>query len=392
MDAASHTGVDDIRVIIESAEYKPLLGKYKVYIIDEVHMLSRGAFNALLKTLEEPPEHLVFILATTEAHKVPVTIVSRCQRFDLRRFSSKQICSLLTDICKKEGINCQQETLELIASKSEGSARDALSLLDQLRAAAGSDQAITASIVQTNLGLATEESTACLLEKVFKQTPQEALDQVREIYDSSMNFASLLDSMLEAISICCKLKLAPGYKPGSFLDHKPLLTEIASSTDIAKLVIAWQLTFNTIRELKDSPNYLQSAEMLIVKMFCTLSIDQEQQGDIHWLLDYLFSRNWFDVFYYLVNEVEIIEFDPKLSLLSISREGHNQKLDDKLKEALKSQMQLSVSLVELNRPPVSLKGKLIGKIKSTDKWETLKSCFQVEEVSDILFLTKEAKE
>jgi DNA polymerase III subunit gamma/tau len=386
MDAASHTGVDDVRLIIEGAEYKPLIGKYKVYIIDEVHMLSRGAFNALLKTLEEPPEHLIFILATTEAHKVPATIISRCQKFDLRRFSSRQLCSLLTDVCQKEGIQCQQEALELIASKSEGSARDALSLLDQIRMA--SEGPITVELVRENLSLVTEETTVELLNSIFEQKAEAALSQVKKAYEGSLDLSSLLESLLEAIAICCKFKLVPEYKAESFLNFTAQLKAITDKTTLEKLLIAWQLTFNTIRELKDSSNYLLSAEMLTAKMLCALGIDRSREDGIHSLLESLFARNWFEVFYYLVNEVEIIEFDQRQSLLSISKEGSSTKLNAKLKEALKGQMQLNISVVELNREPVSLKSKLIEKIKCTDKWETLRSCFQVEEISDILFLPK----
>lgn len=386
MDAASNTGVDDVRLIIEGAEYKPLIGKYKVYIIDEVHMLSRGAFNALLKTLEEPPEHLIFILATTEAHKVPATIISRCQRFDLRRFPSKQLCSLLKDVCQKEGIHYQQEALELIASKSEGSARDALSLLDQLRMA--TDKVITVELIRENLSLVAEEATVELLQSIFEQKAKDALDQVKQAYENSLDLAALLYSLLEALALCSKFKLAPEYKPQSFLNFIPQLKAIADKSTLEKLLIAWQLTFNTIRELKDSCSYLLSTEMLTAKMLCAVAIERSQEDGLHWLLESLFARNWFELFYYLVNEVEIIEFDQKQSLLTLSKEGHSTKLNAKLQEALKDQMQLHISLVELNREPVSLKAKLVEKIKCTDKWETLRSCFQVEEISDILFLPR----
>ncbi|CAN7942364.1 unnamed protein product, partial [Ixodes pacificus] len=154
IDAASKTSVDDIRRIIESAEYKPLQGKHKIFIIDEVHMLSKGAFNALLKTLEEPPPHIIFIFATTEVQKIPATIISRCQRYDLRRLSFEEIFKLLEYITKKENLKTDIEALRIIAYKSEGSARDAVSILDQAASmSAKSDNIISPQVINQMLGL-----------------------------------------------------------------------------------------------------------------------------------------------------------------------------------------------------------------------------------------------
>ena len=152
MDAASHTGIDDIREIIEASRYKPAIARYKVYIIDEVHMLSKAAFNGLLKTLEEPPEHVKFVFATTEIRKVPVTVLSRCQRFDLRRIEAGRLVELMRGIAAKEGIAIDDEALLMIARAAEGSARDSLSLLDQAIAHAAG--AVEAEAVRAMLGLA----------------------------------------------------------------------------------------------------------------------------------------------------------------------------------------------------------------------------------------------
>lgn len=384
LDAASNTGVDDIRAITDGVEYKPLISKYKVYIIDEVHMLSRGAFNAFLKTLEEPPQHLVFILATTEIHKVPATVLSRCQRFDLKRFSLKQLSDLLEEICSQERIKASPTALSLIASRSEGSARDAISMLDQLRMAVGLNSSISAEAVQENLGLISERDVIELLSRIFEGKAEEALKQLSSIYESSSNFASLFDSMLEVLSICCKLKLAPSYKLQSFVDYKDAIDKITNSNSLAKLTMSWQLAFNATCQLSNSQNHLQYAEILAAKLICTLSFDKP--GGINWLLDYLFSRSWFDLFYYLVNEVEIIEFNREAGILTLSAEGSKPNLHTKIQDALKGELHLQISSINLNRSPVSLKTKLIEKLKKTDKWETLKSCFQVTDVCDILFL------
>ena len=206
MDAASRTGVDDIREIIDGVRYKPVSARYKVYIIDEVHMLSRNAFNALLKTLEEPPEHVKFIFATTEIRKVPVTVLSRCQRFDLRRFDVSELMELFRTICGKEGVTADEEALALISRAADGSARDGLSILDQAMALA--DGKITAFQVQDMLGLADRALVFDLFEKVIGGKIAEALGVVRTMYASGADPVVILQDLLDLTHLITRLKLA----------------------------------------------------------------------------------------------------------------------------------------------------------------------------------------
>ena len=194
MDAASHTGVDDVREIIEAVRYAAVSARYKIYIIDEVHMLSTAAFNALLKTLEEPPPHAIFILATTEIHKIPATVLSRCQRHEFRRFPLGEITRRLTEICRAEGIQADSEALTLIARQSSGGMRDAISLLDQL-ASAGSK--ITLETAQTVLGTATSQSVIGLVQAVIEKEPARGLDEIHRALDGGADARALARQVVE---------------------------------------------------------------------------------------------------------------------------------------------------------------------------------------------------
>ena len=190
MDAASHTGIDDIRDIIERVRYAPVAARYKVYIIDEVHMLSTQAFNGLLKTLEEPPPHVKFIFATTEIRKVPITVLSRCQRFDLRRIDAGALVAHLSSIADKEGISVDDDALAMIARAAEGSARDSLSILDQAIAHGGG--AVSAEAVRAMLGLADRARIVDLFEHVMKGDVAAALAEFRNQYDTGADPAAVL--------------------------------------------------------------------------------------------------------------------------------------------------------------------------------------------------------
>ena len=193
MDAASHTGIDDVREIIESVRYLPVMARTKVYIIDEVHMLSKQAFNGLLKTLEEPPDHVKFVFATTEIEKVPVTVRSRCQRFDLRRVDAGVLAGYLSSICAKEAVAIEDEALSLIARAAEGSVRDALSLLDQAIAhGAGLPGAITAEALRTMLGLADRGRIIDLFEVLLRGQMAEALGILKELHDFGADPSEIL--------------------------------------------------------------------------------------------------------------------------------------------------------------------------------------------------------
>src|ERR1044072_7637236 len=196
MDAASHTGVDDVREIVEAVRYAAVSARYKLYIIDEVHMLSRNAFNALLKTLEEPPAHVKFLFATTEVNKVPITVLSRCQRFDLRRIPADMLAAHFGHVAGQEGVEVEPEALALIARAAEGSARDGLSILDQ--AIAHGAGAVTAAQVRAMLGLADRGRVRRMLQTILEGKSQEALAQLDEAHDLGIDPLQLLRGLKES--------------------------------------------------------------------------------------------------------------------------------------------------------------------------------------------------
>ncbi len=395
MDAASHTGIDDVRGIIDDGDYKPLLGKYKIYIVDEVHMLSKGAFNALLKIIEEPPPHLIFIFATTEVQKVPPTIISRCQRFDLKRFTIEQLVDLLKDISIKEKVSFEEEALKMIALKSEGSARDALSLLDQARMSIETDEKMTAETICKITGSVDLDQVISVITYVFSGKIKEAIEVINSIYYSSADLYSLLEGMLDVVCLCCKLKMIPDYSPSQYSSHKAILVNVTDTISLTKLTLIWQLTLNCIRELKDVSQYLQNAEILVMKIVCILNIEEtnnnqfqnltvQKSNPVIAVLEHLYNKRCFELYYYLMNEVEIISFDAKT--LTISKEGSKDQLNHKLTEELKFVNPLMRILVQsIGKKPSSLKQQIVEQITNTDKWITLKKLFNVEEISDIIF-------
>jgi len=205
MDAASNTGIDDVREVIEAAKYRPAMARYKVFIIDETHMLSKQAFNGLLKTLEEPPEHVKFLFATTEIRKMPVTVLSRCQRFDLRRIEPERLIEHLADICSKEGVEIDSEALALIARAAEGSVRDSLSLLDQAIADGGKD----AAAVRSMLGLADRARVLDLFSLIMKGDAKAALEELRDQHRSGADPEAALRDLAETTHWLSTLKISP---------------------------------------------------------------------------------------------------------------------------------------------------------------------------------------
>jgi DNA polymerase-3 subunit gamma/tau len=214
MDAASNTGIDDIREIIEAVRYKPASARYRVFIIDEVHMLSKSAFNGLLKTLEEPPPHVKFIFATTEIRKVPVTILSRCQRFDLRRVDGEALASHFANILKKEGHTADDAALALIARAAEGSVRDGLSLLDQGLALGRGH--LTAAAVAEMLGLSGREAIFDLLERIFAGDAKSALLALNALHDKGGDPLTILTDAADGVHAMSRLKAVPGLYPADF--------------------------------------------------------------------------------------------------------------------------------------------------------------------------------
>jgi DNA polymerase-3 subunit gamma/tau len=275
MDAASRTGIDDIRELIEGVRYRPVQARRKVYIIDEVHMLSRQAFNGLLKTLEEPPEHVVFIFATTEARKIPVTVLSRCQRFDLRRLDRDELASHFARIAEAEGIAIDGEALAMIARAADGSVRDGLSLLDQAIAlqgghgeGEGSGAAVGAESVRAMLGLADRAQVFDLLEAVLRGHAPEALEILAALYESGADPAVVLQDLLEASHLVTRGKLVPETFEGAGVPETErvrgrALAEALSLPDLAR---AWQVLLKGLGEARAAPVPLQAAEMVLIRL------------------------------------------------------------------------------------------------------------------------------
>jgi len=266
MDAASHTGIDDIREIIEASRYRPSIARFKVYIIDEVHMLSKAAFNGLLKTLEEPPEHVKFIFATTEIRKVPVTVLSRCQRFDLRRIDAGRLVALMNGIVAAEGITVQDQALRMVARAAEGSARDALSLLDQ--AIAHADGTVEADTVSSMLGLADRAIVIDLYEEVMSGKIEAALDRLKTLYDVGADPVVVLEDLAAFTHLVTRLKLAPGADEDETLSEaeRDRGKELAEKMALRSLTRAWQMLLKGIDEARGSSRPLAAADMVLVRL------------------------------------------------------------------------------------------------------------------------------
>ncbi len=267
MDAASHTGIDDVREIIENARYRPVSARAKVYIIDEVHMLSKPAFNGLLKTLEEPPEHVKFLFATTEIEKVPVTVRSRCIRFDLKRIGSGAMVEHLTKICAAEGVAVEADALALIARVAEGSVRDALSLLDQ-GIAHGGTEGVTALAVRDMLGLSDRGDVIALFEHTMKGEIAEALELMRSLHHAGADAADILIELAEFCHFVTGAKIAPGAAedPAVSETERSRGREFADKLTIGALTRAWQILLKGVEDIKDSPRPLASAEMALIRL------------------------------------------------------------------------------------------------------------------------------
>ncbi|MGJ8527480.1 DNA polymerase III subunit gamma/tau [Maritalea sp.] len=266
MDAASHTGIDDIREIIESVRYGPVSAPYKVFIIDEVHMLSKAAFNGLLKTLEEPPPYVKFIFATTEIRKVPITILSRCQRFDLRRVGPETLAEYLGGILEKEGITFEPDALQLVIRAGEGSVRDNLSLLDQAIAHSGGD--IKAETVRQMLGLADRALTLDLFETLMKGDAAGALEQLRHQYDAGADAATIITDLAATTHLVTRLKVVPGADKDPVLtpDEKVRGKEMAGKLNIRVLSRTWQILNKGIGEINNAHDAIQAAEMVLIRL------------------------------------------------------------------------------------------------------------------------------
>jgi DNA polymerase-3 subunit gamma/tau len=266
MDAASHNGVDDVRQITDAVRYTPVNARYKIYILDEVHMLSTAAFNALLKTLEEPPAHAKFIFATTEIRKVPVTVLSRCQRFDLRRVDADVLTEHLAGIAGTEKISAEPEALAMIARAAEGSVRDALSILDQ--AMAHGDAKVAAEDVRGMLGLADRTRVIDLFEALMKGDIAAALGEFRAQYDTGAEPAVVIADLAEFTHLVTRFKLVPDSKNDKSLveAEKKRGSEFAGQLSIRSLSRTWQILTKGLGEVNGSEKPMQAAEMVLVRL------------------------------------------------------------------------------------------------------------------------------
>ncbi len=363
IDAASRTGVDDVRIIIENSEYKPLLGKYKVFIIDEVHMLSKNAFNALLKLLEEPPLHALYIFATTEVHKIPLTIISRCQRFDLLRFSKKDIEDLLTRISDLEKIQHDENGLRILSIKADGSARDALSLLDQasLLAASTEDKTVTAELVGKMVAAVDHRIIIDFLKKIIESNGNGAIRLLEEFHANNSDFSIFILEFLSLLSGVAKKLAILEYESEDFHSYEKELGEITDSVDMTFIQIAWQISYKAQLELKGSLNQLQNMEMLALKLIYILSsksdhispprqplektaqieeikpiiltnekkVQNSAKLDFEDFLIFLNANREIDLYYNLLNKIEFLNIDNKSMNLKLYK--HNPQLEKELK-------------------------------------------------------------
>lgn len=266
LDAASRTGVDDIRELLDGVRYKPTNARYKIYIIDEVHMLSKGAFNALLKTLEEPPSHVKFIFATTEIRKVPVTILSRCQRFDLQRLSIDTLLQLFHKVLNSENIKADEEALQMVARAADGSARDGLSMLDQ--AIVLGDGKIKTETVIEMIGLADRTQTLDLFEALSQGNVDKVLKNLEGQYKNGANPLIILQDLINVTHMLTKVKIVPNALNGEMLSEndRQLCIKLSQSLSVAVLSRMWQMLLKGLSELNISPLPMDALEMILIRV------------------------------------------------------------------------------------------------------------------------------
>jgi DNA polymerase III subunit gamma/tau len=280
MDAASKTGIDDIRELIENSKYSPVSAKYKIFIIDEVHMLSKQAFNGLLKTLEEPPSRLKFILATTEVRKIPVTILSRCQRFDLKRVSVEKLSTHLQNISNKENGKISESALRLIARTSEGSVRDAISLLDRslLSQFIGKEKIIEETDVREMLGLADRTKIISLFKEILSGNETGALKLLKELINDGIDAKIFLNDILEVLYLFSRrINLGPIEKDMTISEAEvQLVDSYSKNIDMQDIGLFWQLTIKTIDDLRIVGNENLTLEMYIMQLAHLQSIDNKK--------------------------------------------------------------------------------------------------------------------
>jgi len=332
MDAASKTGIDDIRELIENSKYSPTSAKYKIFIIDEAHMLSKQAFNGLLKTLEEPPPSLKFILATTEVRKIPVTILSRCQRFDLKRVSINKLCAHLKNISNYEKGNISDDAIQLIARTSEGSVRDAISLLDRalISQSINPNKTITEQEVRKMLGLADKGKVISLFKEVLIGNEKEAIRSLNELIGDGLDAKNFLNDVLEVLYLFSRrINLGPIEKDLSISEAEvEMVDKYSKNIDIQDISLFWQLTIKTIDDLRIVGNENLTLEMYIIQLVHLKSLGVEKKDNGRNEQDILSQDNY-------ANE-------------KIEEKNIETKLSNGTKSQLKSTNQIKTSPIKKN--------------------------------------------
>ncbi len=433
-DAASKTKTEDIKSLVESSEYKPLLGQFRIYIIDEVHMLAKGAFNSLLKLIEEPPPHVIFIFATTEVKKIPLTVISRCQRYDLRRLVFTEIYNLLQDIASNEKLDYSKKALEIITIKSEGSARDATVMLDQAASFAYQNEGevkITEELVNKMLGLVESKVIVNILQLIIANKPKEIIDLLQEIYLKTSNLSQFIQSLSEFIAYLTKIKVTDNPDNVLYQSYQKDIITILDNISLSKLTILWQIFSNGILEIASSRNELISTEMLLIKAMyaCDMpdmeelvkieellhgnenksdiasspnvqKVFQEEEqhfqseptnkvrsGDlkftIYGFLKYCYEQKETQIYYYLLNEVEIINFTAGMLELA----GNvTATMIGNIKQLLASWNQsYSWKITTIDKKQIkSLKTQMIENTLASEKFKIIKNNFPTANISDIL--------
>jgi len=281
MDAASKTGIDDVRELIENSKYSPTSANFKIFIIDEVHMLSKQAFNGLLKTLEEPPPRLKFILATTEVRKIPVTILSRCQRFDLKRVSIEQLCAHLKNISKKENGKISEDAIKLIAKTSEGSVRDSISLLDRalISQTIENNQIINEGDVREMLGLADKSKTISLFKEILNGNEKEALGYLKTLIDEGLDAKNFLNDILEVLYLFSRrINLGVIEKDLSISEAEiQMINKYSENIEMQDIGLFWQLTLKTLDDLRIIGNENLTLEMYVMQLVHLKNLDEKKE-------------------------------------------------------------------------------------------------------------------
>lgn len=417
-DAASHTGVNDIREIIDNVRYKPLSARYKIYIIDEVHMLSNSAFNALLKTLEEPPAHVKFIFATTEIRKIPATILSRCQRFDLKRVSVAELSQHFSGILDQEGFSAEDDALKLVAKISAGSVRDGLSVIDQAIARSESKH-VTAQQIQEMLGLATSEMIIQLFDSLIKGDITTALQLNAEFFTKSAEPISVLQDLMEFAHNVMLAKHGVELNQNLTEEENTACVSYAQRLEIATLSKLWQMLQKGLEEMKFSQMPFEFLDMLIIRIAYAANLpsveeivkrmrsdnssveasspkEPEQKKALHissfdQLIKLCYDEDEMILYHLLRSSVKLIALADNIITLKLTAESpknFNTMLIDFLKKMTGQHWRIVISEDDVSAPTIlqgekNMESAHIASLKSHDSVKKVLDAFADMEIVDI---------